>query len=291
MLVAHVEQEGVWSVEGGLHEVARWLRGLAEARGAELRFDSEVAQVVVRAGRAAGVRLASGETLDADAVVFNGDAGALGAGLLGDAVREAAPACPPARRSLSALTWNLRVEAEGFPLARHTVFFSGDYRREFDDVFGAGRLPSAPSVYVCAPDRVEGAAAPTGAERLLLIVNAPPRGDLRPFGAEELDRCETRTFERMAHCGLRLSRAPTGVRTTPTDFDRLFPSTGGALYGPASHGWQASFSRPGARSALPRLYLAGGSVHPGPGVPMAALSGHQAATSVLADLQRSADRR
>ena len=69
--------------------------------------------------------------------------------------------------------------------------------------------------------------------------------------------------------------------TTPTDFERLFPATGGALYGRASHGWMASFQRPGARSRLPGLYLAGGSVHPGPGVPMAALSGRLAAASLL----------
>ena len=72
--------------------------------------------------------------------------------------------------------------------------------------------------------------------------------------------------------------------TTPTDFDRLFPATGGALYGQASHGWRASFERPGARTRLPGLYLAGGSTHPGPGVPMAALSGRHAAACLLADL-------
>ncbi len=287
MLVAHVEQDGVWSVEGGMHEVARALRALAEARGAHVRCDADVAEIVVRDGRAAGVRLASGETLQAAAVVFNGDTAALGAGLLGGAVRNAAPATPPSRRSLSALTWNLSVATRGFPLARHSVFFSPDYRREFDDVVGAGRLPSDPSVYVCAQDRRDGAPDPVGPERLLLIVNAPARGDSRPFTPEELERCETRTFAQMARCGLHLEPGPAPVRTTPTDFDRLFPATGGALYGPASHGWQASFSRAGARSRLPGLYLAGGSVHPGPGVPMAALSGHQAATSVLADLPRT----
>jgi 1-hydroxycarotenoid 3,4-desaturase len=64
----------------------------------------------------------------------------------------------------------------------------------------------------------------------------------------------------------------------------LFPATGGALYGRATHGWRASFLRPGSRTKLPGLYLAGGSTHPGPGVPMAALSGRLAAVSLLEDL-------
>ena len=82
-----------------------------------------------------------------------------------------------------------------------------------------------------------------------------------------------------------MQRSPANTRvTTPTDFNRLFPATGGALYGQASHGWKASFNRPGTRTKLPGLYLAGGSVHPGAGVPMAALSGRLAAACVLSDL-------
>ncbi len=72
--------------------------------------------------------------------------------------------------------------------------------------------------------------------------------------------------------------------TTPSGFEQLFPATGGALYGRTVHGWQASFQRPGARTRLPGLYLAGGSVHPGAGVPMAAMSGQLAAECLMADL-------
>ncbi len=88
---------------------------------------------------------------------------------------------------------------------------------------------------------------------------------------------------RLSACGLTLTEEAR-TTTTPEDFARLFPATGGALYGRASHGWMASFRRPGARTRLPGLYLAGGSVHPGPGVPMAAQSGRLAAASILQDL-------
>lgn len=323
MLVAHVEQQGVWQVDGGMHRVAEVLAARAQQFGARLRLGCAVDEVLTSGGRASGVRLADGETLAADAVVFNGDVSALASGLLGAPARRAATAVRPAERSLSALIWNLLTPTAGFPLVRHGVFFSADGRAEFDDL-ARGRLPAAPTVYVCAQDRGDdigsgsepdggpgikssnafsnepgnkfgnefndnGSPLPVGAaERLLLIVNAPATGDTRPFAAEALRRCEEQIFHHLRHCGLQIHPDPaTTIATTPADFDALFPATGGALYGRASHGWAASFARPGARSRLPGLYLAGGSVHPGPGVPMAALSGRQAAASVLADRTRA----
>ncbi len=292
MLVAHVEQEGVWRVDGGMHSVARSLASLAVQKGATLRCGADVKEIVVNGGRATGVRLVGGETMAASAVVFNGDVAALANGLLGPSAIGSAPSTPREERSLSALTWNLLARAEGFPLAHHNVFFSNDYRREFEDVFRHARLPTAPTVYVCAQDRSDTDRPELGApQRMLLIANAPATGDAHPFTDEELTRCESQVWKLLSSCGLTLQSKPEhSQRTTPQDFERLFPATGGALYGRASHGWMASFSRPGARSRLPGLYLAGGSVHPGPGVPMAALSGRQAAASVLHDLTRRSRR-
>jgi 1-hydroxycarotenoid 3,4-desaturase len=177
------------------------------------------------------------------------------------------------------------AETEGFPLVRHTVFFSSDYPAEFDAIFGASRLPGEPTVYVCAQDRDDSGAHPGGPERLLCLVNAPPVGDIHPFSQSEIESCQARAFYLLERCGLRLHPDPNATLiTTPADFHELFPATGGALYGRATHGWKASFERPGTRTRTPRLYLAGGSAHPGAGVPMAALSGRLAATCVLSDL-------
>jgi 1-hydroxycarotenoid 3,4-desaturase len=286
MLVAHVERTGVWAVEGGMHRIAAALAELAAARGARFRYGAEAAEITVDGARASGVRLATGERLDADAVVLNADVAAVAGGRFGAAPARAAPRLPPAQRSLSAVTWAMVAATEGFPLVRHNVFFSGDYAAEFDDVFRHAALPAAPTVYVCAQDRGDpGDSAPDAPERLLCLVNAPPTGDVNPFDPVEIEQCETRTFGLLERCGLQVRRRPEAtVVTTPADFERLFPATGGALYGQASHGWMASFRRPGARSKMPGLYLAGGSTHPGPGVPMAALSGRLAVASVLKDL-------
>ncbi len=278
LLIAAVEAEGVWLVEGGMYALARALESLGQANGATYRYGAEVAGI-----DAGGVTLAGGERIEADAVVVNADPQAVAGGLLGAAVRRAVPPLAPRDRALSALVWTLDADASGYPLVRHNVFFSGDYAREFADL-GRGRLPGEPSVYVCAQDRAAAAAAtsPNGSERLQLIVNAPPVRDGAALTAGEIDSCAAATFERMARAGLTLDvRAAT--LTAPSDFAALFPASGGALYGRATHGASAAFRRPAARTKLPFLYLAGGATHPGAGVPMVALSGCRAAEAVAAD--------
>jgi 1-hydroxycarotenoid 3,4-desaturase len=288
MLVAHVERDGVWLIEGGMHRLAQALAAVAARNGAKLRFRSQVNEIVVESGRVAAVKLASGERIAADAVLINADTAAIGDGRFGPAISAATPATAPASRSLSAITWAMAAPTRGFPLLRHNVFFSGDYADEFACIDG-GRLPNAPTVYVCAQNRNDFGAVTDGAttgspEALLCLVNAPPNGDKKNLEPAEFSQCEERTFAQLERCGLHIERrSESTVITTPQDFERLFPATGGALYGPTSHGWMASFRRPGSRTRMPGLYLAGGSTHPGPGVPMAAISGRLGAEAMLAD--------
>lgn len=282
MLIAQVELDGVWSVDGGMHALARCLERLARERGALFRYQSACERIELRHGRVHAVQLASGETLPADNVVFNGDAAALRAGLLGEGPRRAvARKAPP--RSLSAITWSVNAPTSGLALERHNVFFQSDYASEFNDIFRAARLPTQPTVYVCAQDRGTGH-TPTGPERLLCLVNAPAVGDGHRISPEAIEQCETYTWALLKRCGLNLHPSSRQVvRTTPTEFHQLFPATGGALYGQASHGWTSAFARSGACTPVPGLFLAGGSVHPGPGVPMTALSGLRAAEAVMAN--------
>jgi 1-hydroxycarotenoid 3,4-desaturase len=290
MLVAHVELDGVWSVDGGMHALAQALAKQAEVHGAVLRYSTPCQRILVRDGRACGVELAGGEQLEADAVIFNGDSSALAQGLLGDDVKQATNLTPLAKRSLSAVTWSINAKTSGFPLVRHNVFFDDDYKLEFDEIFKQHTLPSRGTVYVCAQDRSDAAAPTDHPERLLCLVNAPAIGDMadtHPLSPLRIQSCREQTLKLLDKCGLTLDLASStahSICTSPSEFNQLFPGTGGALYGQASHGWMTPFQRPNSVSKLPGLYLAGGSVHPGPGVPMAALSGQLAAATVMAHL-------
>jgi 1-hydroxycarotenoid 3,4-desaturase len=286
MLIAHVEQSGVWYVEGDMSQLAVQLAALAQRRGAIIRCGQSVKHIQTRGGRVTGVETVSGEVISSDALICNADNNALAAGLFGVSPRRSVHATADHARSLSAITWNMLANVEGFELAHHTVFFGVDYRKEFVEIFRESRVPSCPTIYICAQDRRDTGAVKSHPplERLLCLINAPAIGDDHCFDSKEIAACKTRVLERLQNFGLRLSSPPgAATATSPTDFNRLFPGTGGALYGPASHGWMASFKRPGSRSRLQGLYLAGGSTHPGAGVPMAATSGRLAAAAIIED--------
>ena len=279
MLIAQVELDGVFSVRGGMHELAQALTRLAQSRGVRFLMQTPCREIICRHGRAVGVRIDHDE-LRADAVIFNGEVDALPMGLLGEEVRMAVPRSNQ-ERSLSALTWSMLAPRQNLDLDRHNVFFQSNYASEFNDIFKHRRFPRSPTVYVCAQDRPVVAEGLT-AERLFCLVNAPASGD-GPELTEEIAPCETTTFDQLHRMGLSI-QGHARIRTGPSQFHRRFPASGGSLYGKATHGWMSIFSRPGATTDMPGLYTVGGGTHPGPGVPMTALSGLRAAEAVMANL-------
>ena len=278
MLIAHVESQGVWKIRGGMNALAQALENVARKNGARFRYAAPVSKITVTKNRANGVQLETGEWMPATSVVCNADPSALGSGHFGVDASRAVSATPRHKRSLSAMVWLAKAKTSGFALDHHNVFFSSDYPAEFADI-KSGKPPEQPTAYVCKL----GDTGPDGAERLQIIVNAPANGDSHHYTSEEKAKCTANMLRTLTHCGLEMEPDFRHRLVTPNDFSTLFPATGGALYGRASHGWAASFLRPGSRTRTHGLYCAGGATHPGAGVPMAALSGQRASEAVLSD--------
>lgn len=281
-LIAHSEAMGVWHVKGGMHRLAKAIEALASRFGAEFHYNAPVTEI--RTGQEDSYHLqVSDQDLRFDKILFNGDPRALKMGALGSDVVSAIsePHCIP--RSLSAFVHSFAARADGVDLAGHNVFFSDTPNAEFDPI-AQGKLPTDPTLYLCAQDRF-GGATPNGLERFEIIMNGAPIPDETPENREQESQCQTLTFTRLSQFGLTFSPTP-GPRslTSPSGFARLFPKSNGALYGRSPHGMMAAFKRPTARTRISGLYLVGGGAHPGAGIPMATLSAQHAAAAILSDL-------
>jgi 1-hydroxycarotenoid 3,4-desaturase len=278
-LVWQAEAQGVWAVTDGIQALANALARAAESLGVRFDYATQARRITRQSGRVALVETDQGHH-PADIVVFNGDPRALTDGHLGEAAQSALS--PPGKPSLSAWVWSFAAIPAGpraQDLLHHNLFFSADPKAEFGPI-GQGRMPESPTLYLNAQDRELG--TPPATERFQIILNAPAN---RPDHPDEDQSCDDRTFPALAQMGLTFSPRPgPEALTRPRDLAARFPASLGSIYGASPEGALAAFRRPVARTSLPGLYLAGGGVHPGAGVPMALLSGRQAALQALMDL-------
>jgi 1-hydroxycarotenoid 3,4-desaturase len=285
-LIWQAEAQGVWTVAGGMQKLAQAIAGLAERHGVQFHYDTRALRITRQGGQISGVETTKGH-FAAATVVFNGDPRALATGLLGDSFAGIVKRDGIAPRSLSAYVHAFAAVPHGIDLAHHTVFFGHDPKAEFS-ALARNEMPRDASLYLCAQDH--GTAAPDALQRFEIIMNAAP---VLRDPEQEKAQCQTQIFARFRQFGLTFSPTPgPDSLTTPQGFADLFPASLGSLYGRSPHGLTAAFKRPTIRTAMPGLYLAGGGVHPGAGVPMATLCAQHAAAAILGDLAlRSTSRR
>jgi 1-hydroxycarotenoid 3,4-desaturase len=295
-VIAHVENEfGVFSVEGGIYGLAEALERRARELGVEIATSAEVDEVLTeeRAGGpcAVGVRLRSGGESRADVVVANCDVAHLYERLLSraGAADRLGKRHGESELSLSAYVWLLLSERSPLDLIHHNVFFSRDYRAEFEELVTRRRPPEDPTVYLNAQDRVAGGAtAAIDPERIFLLSNAPPRDSKGAVidWRTEAPRCRARIVRVLRGHGWTPKVIAEGEET-PADFEAAFPGSRGALYGLASNDKMAAFRRPENQvKGIARLYAVGGSAHPGAGLPMVALSARIATEMALSEIAK-----
>ncbi len=263
-LIPHLERvEGVHHVEGGMGALVAALEAAVRRLGVEIRLGTRGAWKAAERGWRVGP---AGDEAPVDAVVVNADP--LGACGVSDA---------PLAMSGYVLLLEAPVRSR---LLHHTVFFSGDSRREFGEIF-SGRVPSDPTVYVCHPAASDPGMAAPGTSGLFVMANVPAMGEAFLPHAEAL-RARCIAVVEALDPSLRGRLRILGERT-PVDFQRQ-GAPGGSLYGFLAHGRFGPFRRPRSRAA-PGLVYAGGGTHPGGGVPMVMLSARFAAMQVTADLE------
>jgi len=266
-LIPHLERvQGVHHVEGGVGALVTALETAVRRLGVEIRLGTPGAWQQRGESWRAGP---PGDEAPVDAVVVNADP--LGAsGISGG----------PLAMSGYVLLLEAPVRSR---LLHHTVAFSRDDRREFEEIF-SGRVPTDPTVYVCHPAASDPGMAAPGTSGLFVMANVPPMGEAFLRHGEAL-RARCVAVVEALDPSLRGRLRLLGERT-PVDFQRQ-GAPGGSIYGFLPHGRFGPFRRPRSRAA-PGLVYAGGGTHPGGGVPMVMLSGRFAAMQVAADLETRA---
>lgn len=283
--------DGVWFPMGGLYRVIESLVAIAEAHGVRFLYETPVAAIEVAGDRATGVVLQDGSRVSADVIVANADLPYVYRHLLPDTV--AADRLERMDYTCSAimLYWGLdRVYPQ---LGPHNVFLADDYRASFDRIFKDRTLPDEPSFYVHAPARIDPTAAPAGHDTLLVLV---PVGHLDDTAAQKWPALQAQAratvLRRLAAIGVTDLEAHVKfeISYTPEDWLHRYNLAKGAAFSLSHNFLQVGYLRPQNRHRRYRnLYFAGGSTHPGTGLPMVLLSARLTAERILKE--RSAARR
>jgi len=270
-IIPHLEHNiGAYFPRGGMYAVTESLTRLAGELGVRLHLGSPVREILTERGQVTGLRLDWG-SFPAEVVVSNAD--------IVPTYRRLMPSLPAPERTLrqprssSALIFYWGINRSFPELDLHNIFFSGDYPGEFRQMWDGHLISHDPTVYLYISSKHHPEDAPPGAENWFVMVNAPSD---KGQNWDQLIRQARQDILRKLSTQLGVDIEPHVVSEDILDprlIESRTSSHQGALYGNSSNNRFAAFLRhPNFSRRVEGLYFAGGSVHPGGGIPLCLLS-------------------
>jgi phytoene desaturase len=281
LIIPHVEFTfGAYNVIGGIYSIPYALHRLAKKKGASFHFAKNVKRIIHERHRIKGLVLHDG-IFDCDIVVANSDVRNTYDILLQDHNSPLTYLYRKKEPSSSALVFYWGVKGDFDNLQVHNIFFSSDYRSEFNDIFRHKTCPRDPTVYINITSKYVDGDAPNGCGNWFVMINAPcvAGQDWHKETAKTRIRILRRLKEAL-DIDIK-NRIVFEAIWTPADIEEETGSSMGSLYGMASNSLTGAFMRQQNKSFLYRgLYFCGGTCHPGGGMPLTLLSGKFAADLV-----------
>ena len=271
-LIQHLERTaGVHFAIGGTGALVRALTRLMIEEGVEMTLNSTVAEVLIRNGRAHGVRLVDGQEIQADVVVANADAPALYKKMVAPEWRRkwTDSRIESRQYSMGLFVLYLGVRRTYPGLAHHTILLGHEYRDLLTSIFETGELSRDISVYLHAPTRTDPTFAPSGCESLYALVPVPNLQaglDWNQTGPE-LEKLTLDLLEATVCPGLR-EALEVKFYVTPEHFRTELLTHHGSGFSIQPTLLQSAWFRFHNKSEdVEGLYLVGAGTHPGAGLP------------------------
>jgi len=270
-VIPYLENEiGAFFPEGGMYNITKSIYRLAKSLGVEFNFNMPVEEILIENGKAKGIKV-DGEKLESDLVISNMDMVSTYRRLLGK--HKAPERLLRQEKSSSALIFYWGMNKTFPQLDLHNIFFSNDYKKEFDAIAAGKSIDDDPTVYVNISSKYAPNDAPEGAENWFTMINVPNNQ------GQDWDALIAEARENILH---KVSKTlytdvkkliVTEAILDPRTIESKTSSAQGALYGNSSNTPMAAFFRhPNFSGKYKNLYFCGGSVHPGGGIPLCMLS-------------------
>jgi len=274
---------GTWHPKGGMYEVIKAMKNLAEELGVVIHTNATVEQIQVTNGKATGI-ICKGKVHHADKVLSGAD------------YQHSESLLEDKYQQYSKTYWEKKVFAPssllfyiGFNtklknVEHHNLFFDTDFELHAKEIYDKPQWPTNPLFYANFPSVTDGSMAPEGCETGFFLV--PIATDLEDTEALRnqyfdliMDRFEKRTGQDI--------RNNIIFKETfcVNDFIDRYNSYKGNAYGMANTLTQTAFLRPNLRSKkVGDLYFTGQLTVPGPGVPPALISGKLVSELIIKDI-------
>jgi phytoene desaturase len=279
--------DGVWYPKGGMYAIVESLISIAESHGVRFIYNAPVKKINVNGRNASGVILKDGSRFDADVIVANADLPYVYRHLIQD--KTETNRLERKKYTCSAIMFYWGVDKIYPQLKIHNLFVADDYQASFDRVFKDYSLPDEPNFYVHAPTRTDPTAAPADHDTLMVLVPVSRLNDEVDQDWEALQsRARSVILDRLADFGAGdlEQHLKFEVSYTPVTYHNKYNLAKGAAFGSINHNFsQLGYLRPHNRHRHFRnLYFAGGSTHPGNGLPLVLLSARLTTERILKEV-------
>jgi len=273
-IIPYVEYElGGYYIKGGMYRLVHVLGKLLKDMDINVHTSTKVDKIIHDNDRVMGV-VVNGEKLKADYIICNSDVVSSFNTLI-DGFEERTKKLNKLEPSISGLVFLWAVSKQYKKLAHHNIIFASNYEEEFRTIFKDKMAPEDPTIYISISSKADPAHATRQGENWFILINTPYLTEYQDWDVIR-NHIRARIVSKLARTGIDdIEKHIMHEQVySPLDFYNKYGSNRGSIYGISSNSRSSAFKRPPNRSRdLKGLYFAGGSTHPGGGVPLAILSG------------------